>query len=159
MSTRCQVLITDKYTNPEDSGIMFYRHSDGYPSGVEQSLKEFLNLIKDGYIRDNCEQAAGWLIMVGNAEYSRPDDEYRGCSSVQELRSKTPDSNISNWKVGAYEPSVHAFHGDIEYFYVVSLDPIKVTVYSGGWDDKTIKEFLNGKPKGKNLSLNKPWKD
>jgi hypothetical protein len=94
MSTRANIIITDG----EDK-LYFYRHSDGYPEGTMPTLEKFLAMVKNGQIRDNTCQSAGWLIMIGYDEYK----EYQ------------PD-----WKVGAYEPTT-GIHGDIEYLYVVDL--------------------------------------
>jgi hypothetical protein len=117
MSTRCQVIIKDAY----DSEIWFYRHSDGYPEGVESSLQKFLDLVKSNKIRDNAEQASGWLIIIGREEYAcYPQD----------------------WKVGAYEPSISECHGDIEYLYIVDLKEKVVLVCENPEGKKTTKDML-----------------
>lgn len=53
MSTRCNVIIKD-----EDQKLIFYRHSDGYPGGVKDSLNLFMQFLKEGRIRDNVGQAS-----------------------------------------------------------------------------------------------------
>lgn len=127
MSTRCQVIIKDKYGE-----IWFYRHSDGYPKGALPSLKQFLGWVKEGKIRDNCEQAAGWLILIGAKEYGTAysymskDDKERP-KTMDELFTSGFGNGISDWKVGAYEPSVPKEHGDIEYLYTVDLDKKEIT--------------------------------
>ena len=103
MSTRCQVIVKDKYDE-----LWFYRHCDGYPDGVKETLEKFLLLVKEGKIRNNPMQAAGWLIIIGHNEYNVSDDP-------------------TDWKVGAYEPCTPETHGDIEYLYTIDLDKLKIT--------------------------------
>jgi len=100
MSTRCNIIIKDG----EDK-LFFYRHSDGYPDGVKATLNEFLDMVKSGKIRNNLSQAAGWLILIGHKEYL----------------PECPADAISDWKVGAYEPTT-SIHGDIEYLYEIDLE-------------------------------------
>ena len=64
MSTRASIIIKD-----EDEKLIFYRHSDGYPTGTMPTLNKFLELVKSGKIRDNVGQSAGWLIILGALEY------------------------------------------------------------------------------------------
>lgn len=102
MSTRCNVIIKDT-----GSQLIFYRHSDGYPSGVKPTLTHFLELVKSDKIRNNASQAAGWLIMIGNVEYDAG-------------QMPNPEDRLSGWKVWAYEPT-DKLHGDIEYLYEIDL--------------------------------------
>ena len=95
MSTTANIIIKDKYEK-----LYFYRHCDGCPKGIMPTLIQFLDKVKSGEIRDNVNQSAGWLIIIGYEEYK----EYQ------------PD-----WKVGAYEPTTDIY-GDIEYLYVVDLE-------------------------------------
>jgi hypothetical protein len=100
MSTRANIIIKDSY----GERLIFYRHSDGYPEGTLPTLEKFLSWVKEGRIRDNAEQAAGWLIILGHTEYNgKPEPDF-----------------ISGWKVGAYEPAT-CIHGDIEYLYIIDL--------------------------------------
>ena len=118
MSTRANVIIKDDYNK-----LYFYRHSDGYPLGIMPTLEKFLSYVKDGTIRDNASQAAGWLIIIGAEEYkgyhikgvgSRMTDEEEA-----ELKNKISTLPI-DWKVGAYEPTTN-IHGDIKHLYVIDL--------------------------------------
>ncbi len=121
MSTRCQVKIVDAYNE-----LWFYRHSDGYPDGALPTLRKFMQWVADGQIRDNVEQAAGWLVIIGNDEYSEVGSGYP---------EPQPDG-YSGWKVGAYEPSVPRFHGDIQYFYILDLEAKTITVQAtNGFND------------------------
>ena len=119
MSTRCNVIIKDEYDK-----LYFYRHSDGYPEGAMPTLKLFIDWLKDGKIRDNVGQAAGWLIILGAMEYdsipgyARPD--YYG--------------SPKDFKCGAYEPTT-GIHGDIEFLYIIDLKAKTVGCYDE-WSDE-----------------------
>ena len=110
MSTRCQIIVKDGYDE-----IWFYRHSDGYPDGVKETLNQFLSWVKEGKIRNNAEQAAGWLIILGNQEYK--------------VGTEPKAKDGYGWKVGAYEPSAPKKHGDIEYLYTVDLEKKQISSY------------------------------
>lgn len=110
MSTRAQVIVKDSFGDE----LWFYRHSDGYPKGTLPSLEKFLGWVKDGLIRDNALQSAGWLVILGHTEYEQSDipNSKDGCDG---------------WKVGAYEPCPPVKHGDIEYLYTVDLAEKKIS--------------------------------
>lgn len=124
MSTRANVIIKDNYGK-----LYFYRHSDGYPEGIMPSLEKFLALVKDGKIRDNVSQSAGWLIMVGAEEYKKYQlgdyaDEWTECKEqmwADRVPSVPSSDGFSGWKVGAFEPTT-GLHGDIAYLYVIDLE-------------------------------------
>jgi len=116
MSTRANVTITDG----QDT-LWFYRHSDGYPSGALPTLQKFCNLVLDGDIRDNTSQAAGWLISIGQTEYS-------GMNTGHGV----------NWKVGAYEPTV-GMHGDIEFLYNIDLEKKTISIIATGYNERNEK--------------------
>lgn len=106
MSTRCQVILTDGRQR-----LWYYRHCDGYPSGVKKTLDKFCKMLKEGKIRSNVEQGGGWLVVLGRNEYARVRRE-----------SKKAGYTGSDWQVGAYEPCACAApHGDIEYLYEVDM--------------------------------------
>ena len=131
MSTRAQILVTDEHSIGRNEGILFYRHSDGYPEGVKASLERFVGMVGVA-IRDNCEQAAGWLTIIGHEEYADSRKNY---------------PTISAWKVGAYEPAV-CIHGDIEWFYVVNVSDKTITAYEVK-NESEIADFLkrtDGRP-------------
>lgn len=130
MSTRCQVAVIDRYTHPERP-IMFYRHSDGYPAGVKDSLDAFCELVNSQKIRANDEQAAGWLAFVGMQEYLQNhhlpktgdfSDRYGEEGRIAAEKLTILNFEPHDWKVGAYEPAA-SVHGDIEYFHIVLLEP------------------------------------
>lgn len=116
MSTRANIIITKPSWNDH---LKFYRHSDGYPEGVKDTLDKFVSMLEDK-IRPNVEQSAGWLIMLGAQEYDydRDNDFQPKNSTIEEL---IEDTGFSGWKVGAYEPAT-CIHGDIQHLYVIDLD-------------------------------------
>lgn len=131
MSTRAQILVTEDNAG----GVLFYRHSDGYPDGVMPSLAEFLGMVQSGKIRRNAEQSSGWLIIIGHEEYREDRDKY----------------SHTSWKVGAYEPA-ECIHGDIEYFYVVNVSDCSITVYKPTGKEEAITDFL-ARTDGKRLDV------
>jgi hypothetical protein len=151
MSTRCQILIKDDYGD----GILFYRHSDGYPDGAMPTLQKFMDWIRRGIIRDNAEQAAGWLVLIGAKEY---DKKYVDFDSVPKKNLFEPDTDDAGmgWKCGAYEPA-KSRHGDIEYLYILDLNAKTITCYeTNNWDTQEIPD-----PKDKLQFVDtaeKPWK-
>ena len=46
MSTRANIKISDDWDS-----LWFYRHSDGYPSGVRKTLRKFIGWVVEGRIR------------------------------------------------------------------------------------------------------------
>lgn len=122
MSTRCNIIVKDKYNK-----LYFYRHSDGYPEGAMPLLEKFLSWVKSGKIRNNIGQASGWLIVLGALEYQTIPK----CLEVEETEySKSGDvSSIEepeDWKCGSIEPT-NGIHGDVEYIYTVDLDKKEIT--------------------------------
>ena len=86
------------------------------------TLQKFLDWVKAGKIRSNVEQAAGWLILIGAEEYGSTYDYKTRTSSPKATLTEPLDDQLSGWKCGAYEPcACRDFHGDIEYFYTISL--------------------------------------
>lgn len=131
MSTRAQIIITDGHDD-----LWFYRHSDGYPEGTMPTLEKFLDYVKQGKIRDNTEQAAGWLVLIGAQEYDQIYDfekQIKGKLGELKYHKKTmkeffePQGGMSGWKCGAYEPCLPEEHGDIEYLYEVNLKTKTIT--------------------------------
>ena len=115
MSTRAQIIVKDKFDK-----LWFYRHSDGYPEGAMPMLETFLDYVKRKIIRDNVEQASGWLILFGAKEYGE---------KKKDITSPT-EEGYSGWKCGSIEPSVPALHGDIEYLYIIDLEYKTLSVFN-----------------------------
>jgi len=118
MSTRAIITIKD-----ESSKQCFYRHSDGYPEGTMPTLNKFLRWVKDGKIRDNVSQSAGWLVIIGHEEYNVPNEP------MVDKKRKNIDNGMLNWKVGSYEPCGESdIGGWIEYHYIVDLVKKEITI-------------------------------
>lgn len=121
MSTRANIIIKD-----DSSKLIFYRHSDGYPSCTGKSLAKFVRGYASKY-RDNVTQSAGWLIIHGHQEYESRD-------------SLLGRSSMYDWKVGAYEPS-DSLSSDVDYIYTIDLMHQLLTcrrTTSKYWDDPTL---------------------
>ncbi len=112
MATRASIIVKDRY----DDKLYFYKHWDGYPSGILPALEYFMSLVKSGEIRDNVGQAAGHLIMIGH-------DEYLSEGSLEH----------SPWKVGAFEPASDLC-GGIEYLYILDLKTKTIEVVESDFD-------------------------
>lgn len=133
MSTRCNVILKDSY-----SKIHIYRHSDGYPEGAGEDLKDFVKGYTDGSMRLSAGQSAGWLILRGHVEYLY-DWDFSG-KEAKEIKlpftGKPRESKSgSGWKVGAYEPT-DQIHGDIEYLYTIDLEKRTLTCNAMAFDAK-----------------------
>jgi len=132
MSTRANIVIKDKQDK-----LFFYRHSDGYPGGAMPILKHFMDWLRDGKIRGNVGQSAGWLVILGAMEYAsiptyslEPTKYTRSYGDVNSINSPV------DWKCGAIEPTI-GIHGDIEYLYVIDVDT-KTLECHGNWYDSGI---------------------
>ncbi len=143
MSTRTNIVVKSKW----GENLWFYRHSDGYPEGAMPTLQQFIGWIRRGVVRDNAEQAAGWLILIGAMEYQTLDpDNFKG--EKYEVALETP----KDWKCGAYEPAC-GVHSDIEFLYIIDLEAKTISCYES-WDKE-------GKPEGEPLFVDtaeNPWK-
>ena len=100
MSTRANIILKDA-----DGGeLIFYRHHDGMPERTLPTLKEFMQKVKTGKIRDNVSQAGGWLVLIGAKEYYKTSDM----------------DHFEDWKGGSYEPDTK-ISSDINYLYILDL--------------------------------------
>ena len=123
MSTRANIIIKD-----EREQLLFYRHSDGYPEETMKTLNIFLDWLRKDKIRNNVEQASGWLVILGAMEYNTVPKFQTG-----EPVFKTKYGDIEtfkepeDWKVGTYEPATE-IHGDIEYLYTIDLIDQSITI-------------------------------
>lgn len=133
MSTRANIIIRDG-----GDKLFFYRHSDGYPDGTLPTLKQFTGLIASGKIRNNLQQSAGWLVLIGAIEYKTLSPE-PWKSKVEKEQPYDSDYEVNlgdepkDWKVGAYEPTT-SLHGDIEFMYEIDLVGREITVKKVGYD-------------------------
>ena len=138
MSTRSQIIIKSESDGDEQ---WFYRHSDGYPEENLPQLRKFLKWLKEGKIRNNVEQSAGWLILIGAEEYNTYYKD--GKDYPKKTLTEPTDEGFTGWKCGAYEIcTCDETHGDVEWLYTIDLDKkqIRVKPVRGG------KEYIdNGK--------------
>lgn len=156
MSTRANVIIKDSYDT-----LYFYRHSDGYPEGTRPTLDRFVELITMGILRDNAQQSAGHLIVMGAMEYSHtylneieknkanPKSYYKPEGYYNDLSGDGADYKPNTWKVGAYEPTTNV-HGDIEWLYIIDLEEKSITqvhISSKQWKSYYNKYDVNRKSK------------
>lgn len=151
MSTRCQILIKDDYGD----GILFYRHSDGYPEGAMPTLQKFMDWVRRGIIRNNAEQASGWLILIGAKEYGKKYVDHDYVPKENLFEPDTDDAGMS-WKCGAYEPATSR-HGDIEYLYILDLINKTITCYATDWDGEGFPDEKKDKLQFVDTA-EKPWK-
>lgn len=128
MSTRANIIIKDNYSH-----LYFYRHSDGYPEGVQGSLLKFRDWLRDGKIRNNVGQGSGWLILLGALEY----EEYTNIHKMLSLDSYDQVPPPTDWKVGAYEPTT-GLHGDIEHLYLIDMKAMTVSELKIEWTKEDI---------------------
>ena len=141
MSTRATVIVKDSYEK-----IYFYRHSDGYPEGALPSLRKFMRWVIEGKIRNNAQQAAGWLVMIGARETDKiyiGDGKY---SPKADLTEPSPDTSGYEWKVGNYEPSGPELPGDIEWLYELDVDK-KTISFVPAIEGKTAAQLLKSAQK------------
>ena len=146
MSTRANIIIESK---KDKEKLYFYRHSDGYPEGTLPTLNIFMDWLKKGIIRDNVQQSAGWLILIGAIEYNTIpefDLEKPGWRGAKVDGDINTIKNPTDWKCGAYEPT-NGIHGDIVYLYEINLDDKTLVCkeaevdYSKDWTDSTRQTF------------------
>lgn len=114
MSTRASIMITDGHDS-----LWFYRHSDGYPESVLPDLAKFLGWVREGKVRNNVQQSAGWLVVMGHQEYAGDCDG--------PLWEPGTGKSFTSWKVGAYEPATGPA-GDAAHVYLVNLSDLTVTL-------------------------------
>jgi hypothetical protein len=120
MSTHAMVIITDGVDK-----VQFFRHSDGYPKETMKTLGKFMEWLKAGKIRDNVQQAAGWIILLGYKE--RLDSAERLRKHYPNMPARIPfeptAENIDpmGWSAGAYEPcDIDNKYGNI-HTYTINL--------------------------------------
>jgi hypothetical protein len=88
-------------------------------------LLEYLDLIKDGQIRNNAMQSSGWLILAGHDEYA----EFRSEGHMQ-------------WKVGSIEPT-DSIHGDIEYLYEINVSDQTIKINGKFYKGDNLENYEN----------------
>lgn len=146
MSTRANIIIKESYSYNDENNqpvtetnkLFFYRHSDGYPEGAMPTLSIFMKWLREGKLRTDLQQSAGWLIVLGAMEYNHipkfelQEPHFKGGHPYGDTDTiQYP----KDWKVGAIEPTT-AIHGDIEYLYIIDLNKKEVKCYDS-WNEET----------------------
>ena len=135
MSTRAVVAIVDKWTDP-DGALLFYRHGDGYPDGVRQTLDIFCRWVNERRIRQSPTQSSGWLVFLGIQELLCtfhvypyrdsgefiPREEQEAIADAITIRGFEPsfDHIGHTWEIGSYQPT-EAVPSDAEWLHVVYI--------------------------------------
>ena len=117
MSTRANIKVTDSFGDE----LWFYQHSDGYPEGAMPLLNEFISRVRSGLYRDNANQSAGWLVIMGREQM------LAGHEVFKTIWGK-PVAGY-DWKVGDIEPTAGQ-HADIEYLYHIDLEKKDISIIS-----------------------------
>ena len=130
MSTRAQIVVE------KNEKVKFYKHSDGYPSGVLPVLRDLLPLfakhrgfdpeyltahIVAAYIKDGEEGRREYILSMAQAH---PEDKY---FTDRLKRIDTPSFTVYGLDT--------VWHGDIEYAYRVTKT-FAVEIYKTPWDMK-----------------------
>ena len=129
MSTRASIVIID-----DKDKLFFYRHSDGYPSGVRPTLSKLLDLINEGAIRNNLSQFSGWLVLIGAWEQNT-------IPVKGDTFTCTYEYVHSQWKVGSYEP-IKGITPDSEYVYEFDLIERTIKAFAHEYDYEKDKSNL-----------------
>lgn len=130
MSTRAHIGFFEKEpteaerTKPE---VLIYKHSDGYPEGTLPQLTEFCKLFNEHRgLRDNEYATARCVQFMTNYD----DKEMAEWHKEQGRKENNPTWSFLGYGVGT------GFHGDIEYYYVVTPEEIKVYAVGYNYDEE-----------------------
>lgn len=134
MSTRCQIGVyrkDEKDLNKWEA--LIYRRSDGYPEGVLPDIIPFLKWFKTARGISDTEYVSARLLQWLTNEYDGVTAEIQ-----KELKTTLPQ-HLSNDTTSGYTGTLgfgicKDFHGDIEYFYAVY--PNGVRVYEVTYSEK-----------------------
>ena len=90
--TTANVVISDRTDR-----LYFYRERGGSPGGTLPTLRRFVNLVGQGRIRRNVQQACGWLVLIGASEIG---------AIFHDGDLITTAIPAWAWKASTYEPAV-----------------------------------------------------
>ena len=122
MSTRCKIVVKDKFGNK----FAIYRHSDGYPTGVIADIKAFMELYHDKYAE--IHGADYWLAnFVFYAKLS--------CFADPILKKDILRDKWFEYGYGVVTPRYQ--QSDIEYIYEIDLGKRMVKVVNT-FEDKPL---------------------
>jgi len=126
MSTRCQINVWDGYVV-----YSIYRHSDGYPEGVINDIKIFMENYHDPY--GMLHGADYWLMNFAF---------YCKLSSIfHEVITKTKE-NWFEYNFGICNSECK--HGDLEYIYWIDLKNKQVRIMKYDWENKEWVTVFSG---------------
>lgn len=111
MSTRCTILIKNESEKEE---VRLYHHHDGYPEGVGESLKRFL----EKKIAKHLWSVSQWDVYQMANQLIKGECKYRD--------EADPDMG--------YELT-SGQHGDENYGYIIDCDKKQLLCYKLAWDE------------------------
>lgn len=158
MSTRCQIGIYGKEGEPELKSwdALIYRHSDGYPSGVLPDIMPFLAYFDRVRGVDDTEYVSARLLQYmtnlydGNTIRWFVEDKLGNPQEIEDTKKFTGTLGHGISK---------QFHWDIEYFYAISKDGVRVYEVIGFDEVKDeMKSKLIGTIPYKEFESNKDYK-
>jgi hypothetical protein len=127
MATRCQLNFT-----VENESVLIYRHWDGYPADVIETLKEFF---KWNNGRNDLEYMTANYILFekltsihrSNHWAKKTPTEHNRVETIESILNTNNDHN-ANWLLsyGICQPG--DLHGDIQFYYEVKVNKASVTV-------------------------------
>jgi len=141
MSTRCQIGFYEKgETDLNKWEALLYRHSDGYQgtfNGIEYENKEELlkNLFssKTKSIKKHCSCSEEYGVLADIVPFLRKFDKKRGLDDIEYASARLLqflcneyDKEVKYRDCFAGYGICSGFHGDIEYYYAIFPDIIKV---------------------------------
>lgn len=119
MSTRAHIGFFEKEpteakrTKPE---VLIYKHSDGYPEGTLPQLTEFCRTFNEHRgLRDTEYATARCVQFMTNFDDGEMAKWYK----------ETQGTDDKRWSFLGYGVGT-GFHGDVEYYYLVTPEEIKV---------------------------------
>lgn len=153
MSTRSQIGIYQNNKKPlTEFEALLYRHSDGYPSGVLPDIMPFLSWWSKNRGIDDTEYVSARLLQY----LCNKHDE-----QSKELAKKYPmvSEEYSDEFTGTLGYGIcKQFHWDIEYFYAISPEGVRVYDTPFEWDGAASEAKFLGIVPFENYEKNKNYK-
>ncbi len=129
MSTRAHIAFFDAEPGAEQvtkPDVLIYKHSDGYPEGTLPQLTEFCKLFNEHRGLHNNEYATARCVQF----MTNHDDK-----EMAEWYKETKIPNTDTFSFLGYGVGT-GFHGDIEFYYVVTPEEIKVFEVNYNYDEE-----------------------
>lgn len=124
MSTRCEIGIYKKGAKLENPKVLLYKHCDGYPNGVVPEIKPFLEKFQKNRGLDDYQYLGARLMQYM-------------CNIADESLKKWSKEMVQSFETTGYGiMSVDQFQSDIEYYYAIYPDALKVYECSFDFDNK-----------------------